>query len=948
MKKFLSLFCLIAIAWLCNVAYAETVTVNDVIKASNLKATSTSYTNFSNVTITSGAVYAGNSGKSDDGAIQLRSKNSESGIVSTTSVGKVKKVVVEWNTSTTSGRELDVYGKNSAYTAATDLYSTSKGTKLGSITYGKSTELEITGDYEYIGLRSSSGALILTSITITWENTIIDVANIAKYNDQSLNSLVRFSCPLTITKAILGYIFVKDANGDFGCIYTQTTKDTDYPDGYVIPAGVTGLKSEYNRINAKNNFATIGTPEEGSAVTPKDVAYSDLKKNENLYGYVKVAAVPVVYDSSNSCYYAYSTDTSAEGMLLSVDGSGVEITDGKTYNLTGIVDTSSGNAFLRVFAAEEVVAAFAKPTISLEAGSYDEVKEATITTTDGDYILYTTKDTDVLANFDGTLVKSKTATVKIDKSCTLRAIATNEEMSVGEQASATYVMKTAAPTITVDNETKVATITTKYADNVKIYYTLDGTAATTESALYAKPFVVSQGETVNAVAQYGEFEVSDAASPFEFPFNTLSESFDVTVAEDFNNTESGQTVENVTFTKGIVSIKFNQAESQYAPKYNSSKNNFQFYDKNTMTVSVVGAIVTSVSFDCSSDNPVSSASATSGKLVDGEWVNINAQTATLTNTSGKQAKVKVFTISYLVPDEAVSVTAVKTKGAYYTVNFELNGQVANDGVLYARTTEPSAKPSEPGKDFFDKSYEDWDWKNKYDQHDWVAINGNTGLVGKTLTTGFIARYDGVKLTPVAAIADNGDAASYTLNTFGVANVFYGNYENTSDFGWTDVHGKPYYPFFVKAKVNEVANYVGEVKAVTGGFELWGSGVCGKLNEKGLEIDANGIEITASTEYKQIEGVLVADAAANGGVKLVALSDPTIPTGAAALKADGKATVYGTEGAVVVNGADGKVMIFDAMGRMVKSVNAEGAATVAMPAGYYIVRTAGTAAKVMVK
>ena len=93
---------------------------------------------------------------------------------------------------------------------------------------------------------------------------------------------------------------------------------------------------------------------------------------------------------------------------------------------------------------------------------------------------------------------------------------------------------------------------------------------------------------------------------------------------------------------------------------------------------------------------------------------------------------------------------------------------------------------------------------------------------------------------------------------------------------------------------------------------------------------------------------MADAEANGGVKLVALSAPTNPTGVAALKADGKATVYGTEGAVVVNGADGKVMIFDAMGRMVKSVSAEGAATVAMPAGYYIVRTAGTAAKVMVK
>ena len=147
----------------------------------------------------------------------------------------------------------------------------------------------------------------------------------------------------------------------------------------------------------------------------------------------------------------------------------------------------------------------------------------------------------------------------------------------------------------------------------------------------------------------------------------------------------------------------------------------------------------------------------------------------------------------------------------------------------------------------------------------------------------------------------------------------------------------------------MAYYVGEVKAATdGGLELWGSGVCGKLNDKGLKIEANGIDIAASTAYQQIEGVLVADAAANGGVKLVALADPTTPTGVAALKADGKATVYGTEGAVVVNGADGKVMIFDAMGRMVKSVNAEGAATVAMPAGYYIVRTAGTAAKVMVK
>ena len=40
---------------------------------------------------------------------------------------------------------------------------------LGSIVYGTSTELTITGDYPFIGLRSNSGAMYLTSISIDWQ-----------------------------------------------------------------------------------------------------------------------------------------------------------------------------------------------------------------------------------------------------------------------------------------------------------------------------------------------------------------------------------------------------------------------------------------------------------------------------------------------------------------------------------------------------------------------------------------------------------------------------------------------------------------------------------------------------------------------------------------------------------------------------------------------------------
>ena len=142
--------------------------VVDVLNRELTGVTSTSYVYWSGITVSSDAVYAGQSAGSYE-SIQLKSKDSTSGIVTTQSGGKAKKVVVDWNSNTSSDRTLDVYGKNSAYAAATDLYSAStQGTKLGSIKNGTS-ELIINGDYEYIGLRSNSGAMYLTSISITWD-----------------------------------------------------------------------------------------------------------------------------------------------------------------------------------------------------------------------------------------------------------------------------------------------------------------------------------------------------------------------------------------------------------------------------------------------------------------------------------------------------------------------------------------------------------------------------------------------------------------------------------------------------------------------------------------------------------------------------------------------------------------------------------------------------------
>ena len=151
--------------------YTEDTPLPDGTDVLNWVATgspSNSYVDWT-YTAPSGAVYVGQSA-GDHQSIQLRSNNNNSGIVTTVSAGKVTNISVEWNSSTATGRTLNVYGKNSAYTAATDLYGDNAGTLIGTIVYGTSTELIITQDYEYIGLRSNSSAMYLNEIRITWES----------------------------------------------------------------------------------------------------------------------------------------------------------------------------------------------------------------------------------------------------------------------------------------------------------------------------------------------------------------------------------------------------------------------------------------------------------------------------------------------------------------------------------------------------------------------------------------------------------------------------------------------------------------------------------------------------------------------------------------------------------------------------------------------------------
>lgn len=151
-------------------------TVVDIIDA-DFTGNPSSYTAWSN-TGASNAVYSGQSSGGGN-YVQIRADN-PSGIVTTASYGRVTKIEVAWDhVHNSSNRTLDIYGDNTAYTSSSELYGASpKGDKLGSMVFDNTTvalvddyitELDITGDYKYIGIRTLSGAAYLKSIKITWE-----------------------------------------------------------------------------------------------------------------------------------------------------------------------------------------------------------------------------------------------------------------------------------------------------------------------------------------------------------------------------------------------------------------------------------------------------------------------------------------------------------------------------------------------------------------------------------------------------------------------------------------------------------------------------------------------------------------------------------------------------------------------------------------------------------
>lgn len=300
---------------------------SDVITAADLKGEANSYKDFSGVTKTSGAVYAGNSANKN-GSIQLRSDKSNSGIVATTSGGRISQIIITWDNSTANARQIDVYGNTNPYTSAAELYETSgntnQGELIGSLAKGETT-LTIEGNYPYVGIRSNDGALYIKDITFVWEKvsepttgsfSITDAGFATYYTDKA------FVMPENVQGGI-----VTKANNET----SQLTVSYNYQPGTVVPA-----KTPIVLKGEKGDYTVNYTTSEETAPA-----------GNMLYGAENVDADGMTFvEGTNVKYYklALGNDGKCGFYWGATDGAAFEYTANRAFLAIDITDASQAPA----------------------------------------------------------------------------------------------------------------------------------------------------------------------------------------------------------------------------------------------------------------------------------------------------------------------------------------------------------------------------------------------------------------------------------------------------------------------------------------------------------------------------------------------------------------------------------------------------------------------------
>lgn len=343
-----------------------TKTFSDVLTREVVGVTGTTYTDFSDIEGDSKASYSGKCAGGND-SIQIRSKDSNSGIVSKVSYGKVISITLNWNNATDSARQVKIFGKNTPYVRASDLFSgTTQGTQIDRVTYTSSPNtINVDGDYQFIGICSSDGALYLNSITITYEVPIvsIEITQLPNKTDYLVGEALDLTGLEVTGTCKNGVTFNANNICDYSPEYlSELTVDDEYvaitlgglETGFDITVSyipVTGISLNTNALNliVGDSQALVAT------LTPNDATNKEVNWSSNNDGIASVDENGIV--TANGVGNATITVTSYDSglsasCLVSVTGSPDPEVDGD-INLTKVTDTSQITDGTYIIACED-------------------------------------------------------------------------------------------------------------------------------------------------------------------------------------------------------------------------------------------------------------------------------------------------------------------------------------------------------------------------------------------------------------------------------------------------------------------------------------------------------------------------------------------------------------------------------------------------------------------
>ena len=477
--------------------YTETLTVNTF---TNDKGNS--YSEYTYESPETGIIYYAQMATNNGSSFQFRSNNSNSGLVTTSNPNGLilKSVSIKVYSGSNTA---DFYGKNSNYETAANLYATAnkdQGTSLGSLS--EDGTIDSSAGYTAFGLRSKSGALYLSEITLVWEKATSGEVTIETPVISCENNLVTITC-----------------NTDGAKIYytLDGSDPSDSSDPYTAPFNIE--KSVTVKAIAYNNG-------EKSAIASYDAKYVGtyngfkalMNEGEKAEGTVN-GPITAVYQNGS---YLYVVDNNKYPMLVYgstnnsyTNGDQISYIKG-TYspykNLPEITDPEFGTTTPGTAAVEPIVITANEATLE-NLNTYVLLKgvslssDLTITDETGSVALYSrfsnvtipsdyNKEYDVtgfVSVFDSTIQIYPTEFVEIVDENQVEAPVFTPGGGYVEEGT---VVKISCPT-----------------DDAIVYYTINGEDPDTSSTLYtAEGITINETTTIKAIATKDGMKSSDIVS----------------------------------------------------------------------------------------------------------------------------------------------------------------------------------------------------------------------------------------------------------------------------------------------------------------------------------------------------------------------------------------------------------------------------------------------------